>query len=140
MGNRGEGVALAEVAERIGRRLADEKPTLGAWHGPADVDGAAGAARTWQLAGEVDLLVDRRAVGAEVEGRAGADVQREVSRRLKSTGAIADSEDPRGAAVGLVGPAAVLVRGRGGDEVKRPPFEVGVRLDADLSSRNRLSV
>lgn len=84
--------------------------------------------------------MDRRPVGAEVESRARSDVQREVGRRLEGAGAIADPEDPRGAAVGLVGPAAVLVRGRGSDEVKRPPFKIGVCLDADLSSRDRLAV
>jgi hypothetical protein len=79
-------------------------------------------------------------VGAEVERRAGTNVQRKVGRRLEGGGAIADPEDPRGAAVGFVGPAPVLVRGRGGDEVKRSLREVGVRLDADLSSRDRLAV
>ncbi len=67
-------------------------------------------------------------------------MEREVGRGLEGAGAIADPEDPRGAAVGLVGPASVLIRGRGGDEVKRPPFEIGVRLDADLSPGDRLAV
>src|SRR6476646_2374612 len=67
-------------------------------------------------------------------------MQHEVGRRLEGAGAIADPEDPRGAAVGLVGPASVLVRGRGGDEVKWPSFEIRMRLNADLRPRDRLAV
>lgn len=66
----------AEMAERVGGGLSDEEPALCAWDRAAEVNGASGAARPRQFAGEVDLLVDRRPVRAEVERRAGADVER----------------------------------------------------------------
>jgi len=64
--HRGEGVGSAVVAERVGLRASDEKPSLRAGHGPAHDDDAQGAARPGNLAGEVDPFVDAGAVATQM--------------------------------------------------------------------------
>src|SRR6187549_4048655 len=73
--DRREGIADAEVAERVRRRLSDEDLSRRAAHRRLHVGVPTGATGARELAGEKDLLVDRRAVGAEVQGRAGANTQ-----------------------------------------------------------------
>lgn len=62
-----EGVGGAVVTERIGLRAPHEEPSLCAGHRAAHDNDAQGAARSGNLAGEIDAVVGASPVATEVE-------------------------------------------------------------------------
>lgn len=65
--NGGEGIGGAVMAERVGLRAADEKTSLRTGNRAADDDDAQSAARSGNVAGEIDAAMGASAVATEVE-------------------------------------------------------------------------
>lgn len=127
-----EGVGSAVVTERVGLRAPHEEPSLCAGHRAAHDNDAQGAARSGDLAREIDAAMGASTVATEVERCPRSHVQAQVSRGLKSAEAVRDPEGARGSAGQLERPAAAFVRRRGADQVVGTTGKIGVALEADL--------